>query len=723
MKPAVLAFSAALLGTAFSQPLSRSAFAPGLEDPMALAVAPDGDIYITEREGRLLRLRPETGGVFEVGKLAVEHLKIADRNSPYAREDGLQGLAIDPDFLKNKRIYLYYSAPDKLLNRLSRFTLKDGKLDPASEKMLLEVPTERENKVCHHGGGVEFGPDGLLYLSTGDNTNPFESDGSNPIDEREGHEYANAQRSAGNSNDLRGKILRIKPTESGYEIPAGNLFKPGTPKTRPEIYVMGCRNPFRFSIDPKKNVLYWGEVGPDAAKDTERGPKGYDEVNQAKKAGFYGWPFIIADNKPYSRYDFAAKTIGEKFDPAAPKNTSRLNTGITDLPPANPAFIWYPYSESPEFPVMDKGGRNAMAGPVFYYDGSRKHNILTKEDDHTLLTYEWMRGKIYKAKLGAEEKLENLTVLAEGFTHPMDLEMAGDGSLWMLEYGSDWWFNKNGRVLHLTPENGNKAPKIEIERTGQAFKVKSAEDADGDKVTVTWWLTVGADEKKLGSGSEVTLTDKDGIEVRAVATDGKGGSTVARISLVKEEVVPQLTLEFSEKPKALAFGQQVAFKIKSGTALPDAGQTIVRARYIPPTGHDSGGAAFDPEIEKLVTAKLCLACHQVNQPSVGPNYLNVALKYREQADSKTYLKNKIKTGGAGAWGEVPMPPQIAATDEEIARIVDAILQLADGISEAKGLEGKLKLSPKPASAGPGGAWEISAEAPGFTAFKTRIPAQ
>ena len=133
-----------------------------------------------------------------------------------------------------------------MLNRLSRFTLKNGKLDMDSESILLDIPTDRRDHVCHQAGSLAFGPGGLLYLSTGDNTNPFESDGFAPLDEREGHEHMDAMRSAGNSNDLRGKILRILPTETGYKIPPGNLFAPGKAKTRPEIYVMGCRNPFRI---------------------------------------------------------------------------------------------------------------------------------------------------------------------------------------------------------------------------------------------------------------------------------------------------------------------------------------------------------------------------------------------------------------------------------------------------------------------------------------------
>jgi len=720
-----LVFPLLLLASAPAQTVEKTVVADGFRDPMEITLAPDGDIFVSEREGRVLRVRPSTGGIFEIGQLEVQALRASDPNSNYAREDGLQGLTLDPDFAKNQRLYLYYSAADKSLNRLSRFTLKDGKLDMASEQMIIEVPTDRENKVCHHGGSVKFGPDGLLYLSTGDNTNPFESSGSSPVDDREGHEYANAARSAGNTNDLRGKILRIRPTETGYEIPEGNLFKPGTAKTRPEIYVMGCRNPFRISIDPKNRNLYWGEVGPDAANDSDRGPRGHDEVNQAKAAGNFGWPFIIADNKAYNRFDFATNTVGEKQDPAAPKNESRSNTGLTDLPPAQPALIWYPYADSPEFPVMGKGGRNAMAGPVFYHDPARKYNILGPEDDKTLLSYEWMRGKIFKAKLDADEKLKSLEVLADGFIHPMDLEMAADGSIWMLEYGSDWWFNKNGKILRILPDTGNKAPTISIEVSAadaNQFLVKEAADPDGDPVTVTWWLTEGVTERQLGTGQTVSLSGATGSEIRAVATDGKGGSAVARISLVKEKALPQIIMEISGQPKSLNFAQEVSYKVRAEGL--DGSKVIVRARYIPPTGHDAGGPQFTSDIEKLVTSKLCLACHQVAHASVGPQYINVALKYRDRADAVDYLKGKLKTGSTGVWGEVPMPPQIAVNDQEADTIIRAILGLAEGISESTGsLAGKIKLAPKPVDAAPAGAWEISAEAPGFLGAKFRVPAE
>jgi cytochrome c len=167
--------------------------------------------------------------------------------------------------------------------------------------MILEVAVQRE-ECCHTGGSIEFDEKGLLYLSTGDNTNPFESEGYSPSDERPGRSAWDAQKSSANTMDLRGKILRIQVHEDGsYSCPKDNLFTGESGLVgRPEIYVMGCRNPFRISIDSRRNLLFWGEVGPDAGEpDTARGPQGHDEVNRAKKAGFFGWPYFVGNNKPY----------------------------------------------------------------------------------------------------------------------------------------------------------------------------------------------------------------------------------------------------------------------------------------------------------------------------------------------------------------------------------------------------------------------------------------
>jgi glucose/arabinose dehydrogenase len=247
----------------------------------------------------------------------------------------------------------------------------------STEKIILEIKMDR-NAVSHRGGSMVFGNDRMLFLSIGDNTTPFDqhdskyvSSGFAPLDGRKGFERYDAARASANSADLRGKILRITIHEDGtYSIPKGNLFPVGTDSTRPEIYVMGNRNPFRISVDKKTNYLYWGEVGPDASADSleQRGPRGYDELNQAKKAGNFGWPFFVGNNLSYHNFDFTTGRVGSVFDVNQPINLSRNNTGLKQLPPAMPALIWYPYAISTNFPELGNGGRNAMAGPVYYAD-------------------------------------------------------------------------------------------------------------------------------------------------------------------------------------------------------------------------------------------------------------------------------------------------------------------------------------------------------------------
>ncbi len=297
-----------------------------VSDPMALQVAPDGRVFFIERAGKLKIYSPASQATAVAGALPVFT----------GYEDGLLGIALDPALATTGWIYLYYSPPGAAPeNVLSRFTVANGALVPGSERVLLHVGTDR-TEGRHSGGGMEFGPDGNLYLGIGDNTHPGASDGFAPIDERPGRLSWDAQKSASNTNALNGKILRIHPESNGtYSIPAGNLFPPGTPLTRPEIFVMGCRNPFRSAVDPITGWLYWGEVGPDSGEDqATRGPKGYDEVNQARTAGNYGWPYVIANNKPYRDYDFATGVSSAPFNPAAPVNDSPNNTGAFNQPPA-----------------------------------------------------------------------------------------------------------------------------------------------------------------------------------------------------------------------------------------------------------------------------------------------------------------------------------------------------------------------------------------------------
>ena len=99
-------------------------------------------------------------------------------------------------------------------------------------------------------------------------------------------------------------------------FPKEIFFPKGTDKTRPEIYVMGDRNPWRPSIDSKTGWLYWGEVGPDANADTKTTRTGMDEFNQARKAGYFGWPYFIGENVGYPMYDYVHDSVHGPNDPS-----------------------------------------------------------------------------------------------------------------------------------------------------------------------------------------------------------------------------------------------------------------------------------------------------------------------------------------------------------------------------------------------------------------------
>ncbi len=421
--------------------------------PMELDVAPDGKVYYIHRRGIMKVWDPATKKTSVVADFAKDGGLDAPEDLPANAEDGLMGFALDPKFGDNGHVWIYHSIKSPVENHLSRYTVKDGKLDFKSEVVTLKVPVQRE-LCCHSAGNVQFGKDGLLYLSTGDNTNPFQSQGFSPIDEGKGREKFDAQGTSANTHDLRGKILRLKPKADGtYEVPAGNLFPKDGKGGKPEIYIMGVRNPFRMSPDSKTSRLFWAETGPDAGgDDPKRGPMGYDEVNVADKAGNFGWPLCIADNKPYVSYNFQTKASGAAYDCAKPVNDSPNNTGDKDLPAAQPAMIWYPYGPSPEFGAIPKGsGRTAMSGVLYRPTG--KGGDLASYLDGKLIWMDWQRSWIYETTVddkGRAVKL-NRFVPELKIQRPIDMQVGPDGALYILEWGEKYpGNNPDARISKLT---------------------------------------------------------------------------------------------------------------------------------------------------------------------------------------------------------------------------------------------------------------------------------
>ena len=415
---------------------------------------------------------------------------------------------------------MYYAPKNKIVNRLSRFQFVNNQFKLGSEQIILEVHTRRQI-CCHTGGSIAFDASGNLFLSVGDNRTPFDevdsagkaypinTHGYSPLDDRPGHLQYDDRRTAGNSNDLRGKILRIHVNANGtYDIPEGNLFPKGEPKTRPEIYVMGDRNPYRISVDPHTGFLYWGEVGPDAEDDSlaTHGPMGYDEINQARKAGNFGWPYFVGENYSYHEYNYATGQTGPAFDSLHPVNNSINNTGIKILPPAQPAFIWYPYRVSKQFPILGQGGRCAMAGPVYYADDYPKATRLPDYYNGKLFIYDWIRGWIMAVTMDKNGNLLNIEPFMKhtDFHSPIDMRLGPDGRLYVLEYGTGWFTkNPDAGLIRIDYNAGNRPPVVgNIKASKMAgslpFKVhlsvQGTYDPDGDPLTYIWNLGYGLKE-------------------------------------------------------------------------------------------------------------------------------------------------------------------------------------------------------------------------------------
>ncbi|HEX8060000.1 MAG TPA: ThuA domain-containing protein [Cyclobacteriaceae bacterium] len=664
---------------------SKKVFAYNLDEPTEMTVLPDGKILFVQRKGEVRLYDPKkdtlvTTNVFNVGTKF---------------EDGMIGLTKDPGFANNHFLYIFYAHPTKDANILSRFEFKDDKIDQSTEKILLEVATQRET-CCHTGGSLTFGPGGNLFISTGDNTSPFESDGYSPADERKGRSPFDAQKSSANTNDLRGKILRIHPEPDGtYTIPEGNLFPKGTEKTRPEIYVMGNRNPYRISVDQKTGFLYWGEVGPDAGNDSpERGPRGYDELNQAQKAGYFGWPLFVGGNFPYAKYDFAAKNAGAKHDPAHPVNTSPNNTGLTELPPVSPPFIYYPYAESPDFPLVKTGGRNAMAGPVFYAaDYAGQSDAFPDYLDKKLIIYDWIRNWIRVVTMDDAGKITDIEPFLDNlkFNNTMDMEFGSDGKLYLLEYGIKWFSqNMDARLCVIEFNKGNRVPSVAFSAdntTGEiplAVKFTGDQSTDPDGDPIKFELQVAGETKTSENGNFEHTFDKPGIyRPKLVVTDKSGAQSTSELTILAGNAKPVVDIKLTGNSEFFIQGGSANYEVsvadKEDVTI-DPSRVQVTFDFLP-QGYDiTRIAAGHQKAElpgKIMMAESdCKSCHQLNEKSAGPSYKMIAAKYEKDSKAIDKLSDKVLKGGAGVWGETPMAAHPQLSKEQTMAMVEYILSLA-----------------------------------------------
>lgn len=229
-------------------PVRAVKVATGLEVPWGLAFLPDGDVLVTERPGRLRLLHRDTLVEEPVATIAV--------TSKRGTEGGLLGIALSPEFNKDRAFYLYYSHDKngRENNRVERWRLSEDSRSASPDQVILDdIPAAP----YHDGGRIHFGPDGMLYIGTGDARKP---ELSQDVD------------------SLAGKILRV--TKDG-EVPGDNPW-PGK-----RAFITGIRNNQGFAFRDA-TTLYVADHGPSG----EMGRRGHDEINVARAGSNLGWPTI-----------------------------------------------------------------------------------------------------------------------------------------------------------------------------------------------------------------------------------------------------------------------------------------------------------------------------------------------------------------------------------------------------------------------------------------------
>ena len=284
----------ALVGLAVYAPAAASqepenvSFASGFTAPTAIALVPDGRVFVAEQGGRVR--------VVKDGRVLAQPFLELDEDS--SMERGLLGVTLDPDFESNGYLYAYYTRAAPVVNRISRFTVSEGDpdlADPGSELVLLDgIPSSH----YHNGGAIHFGADGNLYVAVGD-----------------GLVSSNAQ----SLTSLSGKLLRIR---SDGGIPADNPFDATTSGVYRAIWARGLRNPFTFDVEDSTGRIFINDVGENTHEEIDEAWSG---PNDGSNAGFnFGWPATEgpttnpAFHTPFHAYEQGeecAITGGAFYDP------------------------------------------------------------------------------------------------------------------------------------------------------------------------------------------------------------------------------------------------------------------------------------------------------------------------------------------------------------------------------------------------------------------------
>ncbi|WFE29746.1 ThuA domain-containing protein [Solwaraspora sp. WMMD791] len=587
-------------------------------EPMSLAVLPDGRVLHNTRAGEIRLYDPASGASPVITTVPVyQH-----------DEDGLQSVTLDPNFAENKWVYLYYAPPldtpvdnpatpgvnegdapansddpsvwdafkgYNLLSRVKFVEEPTPHLDLSTEQEILKVDTDR-GACCHVAGEVKFDGKGLLYLVTGDDTNASGSDGYTPINRSPSRGPAyDAARSSANTNDLRGKVLRIKLKADGsYSIPAGNLFPESEDlddKTRPEIFLMGLRNPFRFDVD-SRGFVYIGDYSPDSRNPSAtRGPEGTGRWFATNKAGNYGWPYCYSPTLPYIDYDFTTQTSGEPFNCAAPINDSPRNTGRSLLPPVEQPQFWYTFNATTtcrdsylvdpagtcdfQWPAIGTGGVGPMGGPIYKFDDSLDSEYKLPEYYNDAVFFgEFSRDRMFTMRTNGSGKffgVERFLPSTFVFDNPMDMEIGPDGTLYVLDYGDGFFrANPDASLYQIRYVKGTRGPVAELTASatsGQApltvqFSSEGSRTPEvGASISYAWDFNGDGTTDSTDPDASYTYTSNGVYYAQLTVTDTNGKQATLSRTITVGNTAPTVVVNTPLSGSFFNWGDTVPYTV------------------------------------------------------------------------------------------------------------------------------------------------------------------
>ncbi len=509
-------------------------------DPTGMAILPDGRILVTIKSGKVLLIKND---------VVQSTPFITIPNVDNWNERGVLTLVVDPNFETNKYVYIYYTYknPSNNIsnNRVSRFTV-NGDVALVNSELVLINFNNLSSVGWHNGGGLVYGTDGKIYAASGENANTS---------------YAQ------NMSTLLGKVIRINPDGT---IPSDNPFYNSASGQNRAIYALGFRNPFKIKMQPGTGKIYVNDVGAG----------NWEEINELKAGGNYGWPGIEGKRRN--------QTPPENYqDPVFAYGHSGSICSITGGTFYNPSVQHFPAQYENKYFFLDY-----CAGWMRYIDPANNYavsNFATGIDRGLDLMVDHQGNLYYLARGGIgggsdadntssnEGELWRITYTGSGnvaiTVHPQDKQVAAGSSVTFVTSASgaaplSYQWRRNGVDIPNANSSSYTISKAELSDNGAKFSVRVSNNSSS-QISTEATLSVfnnTAPVVQIVSPEEGTLYSAgSSFDFSGVATDAEDGDLPASAFTWKIEFHHDTHFHPGLDPTS---------GIKSGTYnVPDEGET------------------------------------------------------------------------------------------------------------------------------------------------------